>query len=288
MALRTTTPWACLVRSSQRFGLRVLQEHAAQVHKQHKDTPYLDSSGATLYVAGPFPWGATRQTITRLFAQWQWEARPLQPKGRSIDGKGLLWEIQASKPPQFSVYTLEHADILIAAAPQRAKNNIAAHQEIQGSARTMQVLKQQNQPAKTEKVDTLQLDDPWQKKQPKLAPPGLPEPPRYDMLWAKMEQSVKQQVQQHLEQSRSSGDEQMHASSDARVDSLEKKVQQLEETVQHQAASQQQHNVEVASQIQTLNHKVDTQTVSIQRHMDGRLQEQLAHIERLLNKPTSD
>eukprot|EP00438_Fugacium_kawagutii_P005236 Skav217104 [mRNA] locus=scaffold139:119576:126011:+ [translate_table: standard] len=168
VALRTTNQWACLVRSSNRYGLRVRAEHAQEVHQQHKNTPYIDSSGATLFIGGPFPWGATRSTLNKLFQQWKWEARPLQPKGRSIDGKGLLWEIQASREPQFSVYALEHADILIAAAPQKSKQPTVSHQEIQGSARTMQALQQQQRPPKETTEDPLQVNDPWKHKQPKV------------------------------------------------------------------------------------------------------------------------
>lgn len=91
-----------------------------------KDTPYLDTNGAELIIARPFPWGA-RATLNKFFQQWQWTARPLQPKGRSVDGKGMLWDAQVVKDPRFSVRTLDHAGILIAAVPQKAKGAQISH-----------------------------------------------------------------------------------------------------------------------------------------------------------------
>ena len=60
--------WACLVRAGDRFGVRVHQTDAAITHKQLKpQTPYLDSAHMSNWIAGPFPFGATKQSLTKLF-----------------------------------------------------------------------------------------------------------------------------------------------------------------------------------------------------------------------------
>eukprot|EP00438_Fugacium_kawagutii_P019669 Skav211128 [mRNA] locus=scaffold1786:9514:17345:+ [translate_table: standard] len=69
LALQSTKAWACLVRTGTRFGLRVHEGDASGVHTQHKDTPYLDTAKVAYYTGGPFPWGATRSTLVKLFAQ---------------------------------------------------------------------------------------------------------------------------------------------------------------------------------------------------------------------------
>eukprot|EP00438_Fugacium_kawagutii_P018205 Skav230727 [mRNA] locus=scaffold401:233598:238605:- [translate_table: standard] len=279
-AMRATKPWVCLVRTGQRFGLRVLRSDAPTVHAQHKDSPYLDTVDALIYIGGPFPWGATRATLVKLFAQWKWEARPLQPKGRSIDGKGLLWEIQAAAAPQFSVYTLEHADILIAAAPAKPKTVVNASQELQGSAHTIAVLQSQQAQATQPAADPLQVNDPWSNKQLKTAAGSCPAP-RVEMAMAQVEQRLKQHVQEQITAMRND-DEDM--GDDPRIEALEKKVLNLEQVVHANAQTQQQQAHEMAGQIQQLNRKVDTQTSHLQQHMDNKLQEQLTQIEILLSK----
>eukprot|EP00438_Fugacium_kawagutii_P006776 Skav201401 [mRNA] locus=scaffold296:382265:387148:+ [translate_table: standard] len=285
IAMNSTTKWVCLVRTSSRYGLRVKHLDAPHVHAQHKETPYLDTLDARLFIGGPFPWGATRTTLNKLFSQWQWPARPLQPKGRSIDGKGLMWEIQASKDPQYEIYTLEHADILIAAVPPKSKQATKSMQEIQGSERTLAALKQQS--SSRSSVDPLQEDDPWAPKQARVTgPPGLPGPARVDVAMAQVEQRVAQQIQHQVraqveakvqEFDRDMGD-------DDRITDLEAKVQQIEQVIQQNHQSQHRHNQEVATQIHQINQKVDAQTTSLQQHLDSKLNEQLQHIELLLTK----
>eukprot|EP00438_Fugacium_kawagutii_P010872 Skav216256 [mRNA] locus=scaffold20:311677:317156:- [translate_table: standard] len=284
ISMNSTTKWVCLVRTAKRFGLRVKLSDAPHVHSQHKDTPYLDTVDAQIFVGGPFPWGATRATLNKLFAQWQWPARPLQPKGRSIDGKGLMWEIQAAKAPQYEIYTLEHADILIAAAPTNSKRQPRITQEIQGSAKTLAALKTQS--ASSSGQDPLQLNDPWMSKQPRVhAPPGLAEPSRVDVAMAQVEHRVSQQIKQQVQtQIDSLRQEDKEMTDDGRINELEARVQHMEQVITEHHQAQHRHNQEVQGQMQQLNQKVDTQTANLQQHLDSRLTEQLQHIERLLTK----
>ena len=102
VALQSTTQWCCLVRAGLRFGLRVKTADAPAVHSLHRPSmTFLDSANLRSYIGGPFPYGATRATLSKLFTTWGWTARPLQPRGRSMDGCGTLWEIQSASPPPY-------------------------------------------------------------------------------------------------------------------------------------------------------------------------------------------
>lgn len=97
--------WACIVRSNKRFGVRALTSEAEAVHQEIKPaTPFLGGGDLLEFVGGPFPYGATPQSLTKLFQTWGWTAKPCQPRSRSSDGKGILWFIQSTEKPPYEVY----------------------------------------------------------------------------------------------------------------------------------------------------------------------------------------
>ena len=116
-------------------------EDAEAVHMQRKpNTPYLESTNVQTFLAGPWPFGATRQTISKVLQTWGWGARPLQPSGKSADGQGILWTIQASGRPPYDVFQMSHADILISEVQPKAKSLQVTSSAVQGSARTIAAL----------------------------------------------------------------------------------------------------------------------------------------------------
>lgn len=134
--------WSCLVRSNQRFGVRVLTAEAETVHHALKPhTPFLTGTDHLQFVGGPFPYGATRQSLASLFKGWGWNAKPCQPKSRSSDGRGVLWTIQSVGKPPYDVYQMDHADILLSECPKRGKQEIKHGAAVQASARTIDALK---------------------------------------------------------------------------------------------------------------------------------------------------
>lgn len=69
LASQSTQQWNSIVRSGIRFGLRVLQEHAREVHQQHKPmTPFLESDDILIFRVGPFPHGANRACPNKGFS----------------------------------------------------------------------------------------------------------------------------------------------------------------------------------------------------------------------------
>ena len=142
LAKQTTKNWVSLFRSGPRFGLRVRASEASEVHKVHKpNSVFLDNSEILHFTAGPFPYGATRATISKAFSTWQWPARPVQPKGRSYDGLGVIWEVQATARPPFNVFQLDHSDVLISEVDKKARRGDTLGPAIQASEKTLAALR---------------------------------------------------------------------------------------------------------------------------------------------------
>ena len=103
-----------LVRHGMRYGLRCDSMEAQQIHSKFRpDTPLLLGSSKQQYNIGPLPYATAREAVQKLLRAWDWDARPLQPKGRSQDGSGVTWLIQAVEDPACWIYTLQHGDVLI-------------------------------------------------------------------------------------------------------------------------------------------------------------------------------
>ena len=107
------SPVTCtLVRHGHRFGLRAPSTDAVEVHKKYRsDVPFLKGDEKQLYLVGPLPEGSTKSALLKVFQEWQWDARPLHPKGRTYDQTGLSWVIQATHAPSHWVFTCSHLDI---------------------------------------------------------------------------------------------------------------------------------------------------------------------------------
>ena len=78
------------------------------------------------------------------------------PKGRAADQRRMLWLVQAAAPPEFEVYQLEHADILITAVPKKTKPIGPARPDVQASAKTIAALSRP-----VESAHETGLTDPW-------------------------------------------------------------------------------------------------------------------------------
>ena len=288
-----TKHWTCLVRSGNRFGLRVLASDAQAVHSQHKPNQmFLEGSQTMAFLVGPMPFGATRQSLNKAFKTWAWNAKPTQPRGRSADGRGILWEVMATAPPPYDVYQMQHSDILISAIPKKMERSDAAHNAVQGSAKTIAALRASNSSS-----HSVSAGDPWESrgqdpwaswqpnKQAKQA--SVPSVDHAEVLAASVEKRVMKTVQTQLSKL-SPADTNMQ--DDAKVHALEDRIARLELTVGQNHQQQQQHNAEVATQLTQMQKTVDAQGASLQSHFDRKLEEQLSHIERLLSskKPRTD
>ena len=285
LASQSTSQWTCLVRSGQRFGLRVLQSDAQAVHQLHKpQTQYLASDDILTFHAGPFPHGSNRGALVKLFTAWGWQARPCQPKSRTPNGLGVIWEVQAANKPQFEVYQLAHADILITEVPKRTPKSATRAVDVQASARTIAALSKQPIVAE-EQEDPWEHQDPWHAyktppKQSRHAPPG-------DLPAASLEAiatRVKTKLQNDKTFVKACEDGDADMTHDDRVSNLEERLNLLEGTVQHHHEQQVKAAAELGNQIGQVKSQVDRQTSAIHSHIDSKMSEQLRHIEALLAK----
>eukprot|EP00438_Fugacium_kawagutii_P016981 Skav202417 [mRNA] locus=scaffold1370:243671:248356:- [translate_table: standard] len=276
-ALKQTKPWASIARTNRRYGVRVRVADAPAVHQQHKPSvPYLDTNRMLEYMGGPFPYGATRSTLSKLFSSWLWPARPIQPTGRTPNGLGVMWSIQASQKPQFQVYTLAHSDVLLTEMPKQTKRNQGSLPDIQGSTKTLDAIKYKGYHSSQRASgaeDPFQTDDPWKSKAARTAPDNVGPQATMDAKCAQMEKRITQQVQEQLAHSHGAKpDEEMPG--DDRTGALEQRLAALEQNVQSQHQQQAQHNQDMATQVHQLSQRVDQQSVSMQRHLDSKMSEQ--------------
>ena len=216
---------------------------------------------------GPIPYGTTRKGLIKLFESWKWQAKPLQPAGKSADGTGLKWHVQASEAPETFVYTLSHGDVLIVKDNPDVIKPIANHR-VEASGYTMK---------KAGGLPPLAWD-PWLETAQQLPSNSNKSNQLTSAQIATIENNIENKVMQKIKTSE--GDTNMEPSVEPRVAQLEHQLQQLQ--------AQQQDTVKVTQQ---LSHKVDqfaTQmeghSKQIQGHLDQKLAEQMDRIEALLAK----
>ena len=280
---QTTKVWTSLVRHGFRFGLRTLKTDAEQLHTLHKPSvPFLETSHASVYVVGPFPYGASRNAISKIFNTWKWPARPMQPKGRAANQLGMLWECQATSPPEYEIYQLEHADVLITPISKK-KTGSTPVPDVVASARTIAALKET---PSSEVVDQIFVDDPWASYQPlkhqKVSPASASDASKFEVLAATVEKRVNQALA--ARSTCHSGDEPMPAEVDHRVSELESRLEALESAVTRNHQEQQSQHGQVTCQLGRVQQQVESQATLMQNHFDQKMQEQLHQIEALLSK----
>eukprot|EP00435_Cladocopium_sp_Y103_P076071 s49_g75.t1 len=215
---QTTTQPSWLVRNGDRYGLRVSEADASEVHRLHRpEISFLEGTTVMTYKVGPLPWGTTKASLQKVFHQWQWPARPGQPQGQAADG--VFWSAQASAHPSHWVFTMMHGDVLISHndALKDAKN----HQEstVIASARTLRQMT--SKPSRTfdkTGTDPWLMSDPWQT--PSKPAPPVVTPAQLATMQPNIEQNLRQAIQVPEDAS-------MTEAHESRVAALEDQVKQL-------------------------------------------------------------
>lgn len=291
-ALQTTSGNVTLARSGLRFGIRALVGETEAIHNQHKaHLPYLDTSAALKYVAGPFPFGATREGILKVFTGWGWSARPIQPRGRSGDGQGIQWEVLAAHAPDCGVYNMKHGDVILTPIESKKQPSQIVH-DVMGSAKTIALLRQTsskyaNIPAMD--IDPLQHHDPWAYYHPpkaakqSITSDATSKGQSLDAISACVDRKLADTMAK-VDQKLAASDAVMTGADDRKLAAFEDRLQQLETNLQMQHQSQQQHQQQVSMQFQQVQQQIESQSSSFQTHLDQKMTEQLAQIEMLLGK----
>ena len=263
-AKSTATVATSLIRVGHRYGLRASTTEAPQLHVQFRpDVPYLPGDSKEEFLVGPLPWGTTRAALVRLFAKWEWVAKPLQPAGRSADSQGLMWLVHATQSPPNSVYTMVHGDVLVVRQTQAVKH-AAPLPAVEASRFT----KNQLRPSEEEW-------DPWAPAAAKLLSN------RAEVSQAQL-QSIEASLEQKLtaKLARTDGDTDMEQGMEGRMNALEAQMHSMQQVQQQQQAHTQSLGVKV-DQIKT---ELDVQSSKFQTHLDDKLSEQMQRIEALFAK----
>eukprot|EP00435_Cladocopium_sp_Y103_P059078 s1324_g21.t1 len=83
-----------ITRTGNRYGIRVKAEDFSRAFASLKpDAVFLVPGQREEYQCGPWPFGLDRKSLAKVFKEWGWSARPLQPQ-QSVQG-GLMWTVQA-------------------------------------------------------------------------------------------------------------------------------------------------------------------------------------------------
>ena len=263
---KAKTP-AYLIRVNRRYGLKTKVEFANELHKQFRaDEPMMQGPTNTIYTVGPLPWGTTRKSLQALFNQWGWQARALQPAGRSADGKGLLWNALASVPPGTSVVQMEHGDIIIVRKdiPQAVSQAVPA---VEASTHTRQSLQGVNTQQK--------FEDPWAE-----AASRLPCMRAESSVSPIQIQQIEKSLEEKLTKKMATEDVLMDHTWEPRVKDLEEKLARISE-VQQQQASQ---TDRLTTQVQCVQSQMEKQSQEFRTHLDAKLESQMSKIEALLTK----
>lgn len=191
----------------------------------------------------------------------------------------MLWEVQATEAPQFEVYQLQHADVLISEVPKKPHLKAPAV-DVQGSARSLASLTKHD----SKEADPWLEKDPWQTnmKNPKQIKTSFPAP-GFDT--ESIANQVEKRVTEQLQAAGVNFDTDANMENDTRVTQLEDRLAFLEETVQqHHGQQQQQQNTIIFNRIGQVQQQVEQQGTQLQQHFDRRMQEQLTQIEAILSK----
>ena len=295
--LRQTRP--CIVglaRVADRRGVRTLLDDAEALHKAVKpDVVYLPGGPRVQYLAGPFPYGCSRQSLARAFEKIAWAAKPLQPSV-PVPNRGNMWLVQAAESPPVSVLRTSHGEVVITLhkpLQQQAQDQVTTPV---GSANTIALCEQ---PAPVNE-DLLQKYDPWKSWHAKTPTPARPTAqvaaaPSATESLVQMEQRVQNAVLAKLPPGLMQGTPMERDDLDERVVALESQVQvllskqgSLEQSV---AATADRHSTQL-NQMQT---QINQQGQQLHGHLEAQNQQmqalfegQMAQIRSLLSKRGRD
>ena len=197
-ALKAFDGAQALVRVKDRFGIRVPSAHAAAASKELRpDLPFVDVRISKIFRLHPIPHGVQRNTLIKLFKEWGWTAKPMQPtKGSAI---GSAWEVGADQPPPKPILPGFGGDVLISEVRDRSSTK----------AETPSVISSCH-PRKLSTAKPLTADpwlqaanDPWKKwtsPSSSSVAPGASSTKHLQAMESRLQASLKDTVQAQLEE----------------------------------------------------------------------------------------
>ena len=275
IARQTTPVTTVLARSGDKYGLRVPMVDAEKVHTLHRpDLMFMQGGELKKFKVGPLPYGSTKQSIVNAFQKWGWQARPISPCGQSQDQSGVMWYVQASEPPAYWIFQMQHGDVLVTPENPNGSLQSTTSGGIIASSKTIQCLRDAKPPNPSKQdpqEDPWRHYDPWQKSS-KEASVG-----QVLSLQSQLEASIDKKIAD-IGQSR------MEDDSSERITHLEQQMQQISASVPSFQQQQVQHTQNLYGQVQTLDKRLTDQNQSINNMLDAKLEDQMQKIEVLLTK----
>ena len=280
-----TNPTAIgLARVGDRIGLRTLATHASELSKAVRpDAVYLPAGPKQQFLAGPFPFGTDRGSLTKALQQIDWEARPLQPLA-SIDNKGAMWLIQATDDPPASLLSMGHGDVMISKhkGPRDAKESKA-----RPVATPATIALCNTQTSHTNPPDPWSTADPWGGYAPSSncqtdASEGLKQ------LESKIQQAVLASLPASSNQMEVDDVPDRVQVLEQQMNTMMQKHAQLEATVTDHAARHTAQLGSVQHQLQTQGAELRGHIESQQQNLQALFESQMSQIRSLLKRPRED
>ncbi|CAL1145651.1 unnamed protein product [Cladocopium goreaui] len=280
-----TNPTAIgLARVGDRIGLRTLAIHASDLSKAVRpDAVYLPAGPKQQFLAGPFPFGTDRGSLTKALQQIDWEARPLQPLA-SIDNKGAMWLIQATDDPPASLLSMGHGDVMISKhkGPRDAKETKA-----RPVATPATIALCNTQTSQTTLPDLWAAADPWGW----YAPSSMCQTDASEGL-----KQLESKIQKAVLASLPASSNQMEVDDvPDRVQALEQQMSTMMQKHAQLEATVTDHAARHTAQLGSVQHQLQTQGAELRGHIESQQQNlqalfesQMSQIRSLLKRPRED
>ena len=270
---QTSPQSTTLVRYGDRYGLRSDTMNAGEIHQRFRpDTPLLLGQSRQVYLMGPLPFSTTREAVCKLLKAWGWDARPLQAKGRSADGSGVTWAIQAVEEPGHYVYTLAHGDVLISKSSDNRPQQQDRTYNIVASKKTITKLQSTDAP------DPWTKQDPWGGYTPSST--STASSSRQQALTAGQIATVEANIEQRIRASLNNQGREEDTPMESVTTALEARVATLESQIQQVSAQQQQTDAKIGQFQQQMDHHYNSLNVNI----ETKFNDQMNRLEALLSK----
>ena len=270
---QTSPQSTTLVRYGDRYGLRSDTMNAGEIHQRFRpDTPLLLGQAKQIYLVGPLPFSTTREAVCKLLKAWKWDARPLQAKGRSADGSGINWAIQAVEEPGHYVYTLAHGDILITKSSENRQQQQDRTYNIVASRKTIHKLQGNEIP------DPWTKNDPWGGYTPTSS--STASSSKQPTLTAGQIASVEANIEQRIRASLNTQARDEDVPMDGTNSALEARVATLESQIQQVSVQQQQTDAKIGHFQQQMDHHY----TSLNNNIESKFNDQMSRLEALLSK----
>ncbi|CAL1157077.1 unnamed protein product, partial [Cladocopium goreaui] len=250
MVQRQTIPHVVgMARLGNKYGLRCLTEHAAEVFvKLRPGHTFLPPGRRQTYLVGPFAFGTLQASVAQALLSSGWTAKPIQAVAAKSHVQGLMFRVQSVQDPPMKVLRMAHGDVMIAreddpTQPTRVEPKVVATTATESFV------------SKACEVDYIQKHDPWAKAASKL--PAKAQAFQIGNPLEDVTQKVLAEVMAQMPRHQMEVD--ADDAVDGRVTRLEQQVQELAGQAQTLVAASQQQASDNAKQFQEIRTQVHQQ-----------------------------